>query len=91
MKLVFRAHALQRMFEREISVDDVQDVITNGEVVEDYPDDFPLASRLLLSFCKGRPIHVVVATSASDEVSIIITVYEPDPTSWSEDFSKRNT
>jgi hypothetical protein len=34
--VVFRVHAIQRMFERRISVEDVKAVIERGEVVEDY-------------------------------------------------------
>jgi Domain of unknown function (DUF4258) len=47
-RLVFRAHALRRMFERRISVDDVRDVVTKGETIEEYPYDTPYSSRLML-------------------------------------------
>jgi len=33
--VLFRVHALQRMFERRISVDDVYAVIARGEAIED--------------------------------------------------------
>ena len=49
-KLVFRVHALQRMSERQISIDDVKAVIGSGETIEDYPDDRPFPSRLLLGW-----------------------------------------
>ncbi len=41
MRIVFRVHAVQRMAKRRISTYDVKEVLENGEVVEDYPDDRP--------------------------------------------------
>jgi len=76
------------MFERGFSVDDVRAVLTTGEAIEEYPDDFPFPSRLVLGFVQERPVHVVAAHSAQDE-TIIITVYEPDATEWESGFKKR--
>jgi len=33
------------MFTRGISADDVRDVLTSGEVIEDYPEDTPDPER----------------------------------------------
>ncbi len=55
MKLVFRQHAIRRMFERRISVEDVNAALVNGKIIEDYPDDAPYPSRLLLGYAaRGR-------------------------------------
>ncbi|MPZ42198.1 MAG: DUF4258 domain-containing protein [Betaproteobacteria bacterium] len=90
MRLTFRAHALRRMFERSVSVDDARDVLGSGETIADYPNDTPYASRLMLGWSKGRPLHVVAAYNPSDDETIVITVYEPDPALWEADFrSKR--
>ena len=75
------------MFERGISVAEVAQVLTCGIVVEDYPDDKPYPSSLSLAYSGSRPLHVVAATNGDER--IIITVYEPDSTLWSADFSKR--
>ena len=91
MNLIFRDHALQRMFERGISVEDIEFVLAEGELVEDYPDDFPLPSRLLLGFVDERPIHLVVASDASEQASVIITVYTPSLDRWQSDFKERKT
>ena len=40
-QLVFRVHAIQRMYQRSISELEVRHVIATGEIVEDYPDDTP--------------------------------------------------
>jgi hypothetical protein len=87
--LVFRVHAIQRMYQRNISDDEVRAVLVTGETIEDYPDDTPYPSRLMLGWQGLRPIHVVVADNADDQVNIIITAYEPDPSEWEPDFKRR--
>ncbi len=90
MRLVFRVHAIQRMFERSISKDDVRNVIESGETIRDYPDDTPYPSKLMLGWIDGRPFHLVVATNVTDDEVIVITAYRPDPDIWDQEFrSKR--
>ena len=40
-KLIFRKHALQRMFQRSISTADVGTVLIEGKCIIAYPDDTP--------------------------------------------------
>jgi hypothetical protein len=89
MKLIFRIHAIQRMFERQISPEDVRSVVESGETIQEYPDDTPYPSRLVLGWKLQRPIHIVVADNEADNEKIIVTVYEPDPTQWADDFKRR--
>jgi len=88
-RLVFRVHAIQRMFQRRISKDDVRRVLESGETIETYPKDTPYPSRLMLGWCGPRPLHVVVADNMEDQERIVITVYEPDLTEWEQGFSRR--
>jgi len=87
--LVFRIHAVQRMFQRGISLEDVCQVLSTGKAIEDYPDDTPCPSRLVLGWCGSRPVHVVVADSRETQKTIIITVYEPDRSQWEAGFKRR--
>jgi len=87
--LVFRVHAIQRMFRRHIDVEDVRHVLETGEVIEYYPEDTPYPSRLVLGRCGSRPIHVVIADNTDTEETIIITVYEPEPAQWEPGFKRR--
>jgi Domain of unknown function (DUF4258) len=80
-----------RSNQRNISEPEVRHVIATGETVEDYPDDTPYPSRLLLGWHGQRPLHVVVADNADDKENIVITVYEPDLTEWESDFKRRKT
>lgn len=81
-------HVLQRMFQRGVAHADVIASIENGELVEDYPDDFPHPSRLVLHWHRGRPLHIVVATPP-DGACIVVTVYEPSNVKWLDDFRTR--
>lgn len=77
------------MFQRGVSNDDVLHVLATGEDIEVYPSDMPYPSRLLLGRSGVRPLHVVVSDNAQDLETVVITVYEPDPNLWSEDFRSR--
>ncbi len=39
LTLIYREHAIQRMFERDILEENVEDTIKNGEIIEEYIDD----------------------------------------------------
>lgn len=90
-RLIFRLHAVQRMIARGIQVTDVRHVLTTGDVIEDYPNDYPYPSRLVLGICGARPLHVVAAENLTGQETIVITVYEPDPTRWDKTFRVRLT
>lgn len=85
----WRLHALRRMVERRISRDEVIDALGRGEVIEDYPDDQPYPSALVLGFMGNRPLHVVVAFDAGGPYAYIITVYEPSPDKFESDWRTR--
>ena len=111
MQLIFRLHTLQRMFERQINLDEVHQVIENGEIIEEHPPICGYSNQLMLGWRGKRPLHIVVAykdtelteqatrslepgfantgESHSDSIAILVTVYQPDPTRWSEDFRER--
>ena len=89
MSVIYRVHAITRMFERGIAEEDVQKVLSEGEEIAAYPDDLPYPSRLLLGWRGDRPLHVVVAYNARDDEQIVITVYEPDPEQWADGFRRR--
>ncbi len=88
-KLIFRVHAIQRMFERKIDENDIRLILKEGEVIAEYADDKPFPSQLLLGFARNRPLHVVVARNRMDTEVIVITVYEPDLERWESDFKRR--
>jgi len=88
-KITYRAHAVKRMFERRVNAEEVRYVLETGEVIEDYPDDTPYPSRLILGCHRGRLLHVVAANNWLDKEIIVITIYEPDPSEWDLECRKR--
>ena len=87
--LIFRLHALVRMSQRSFEPEDISKVLENGTVIEDYPNDFPYPSFLVLGWIFSRPVHVVSAMNNDDKETIIVTVYEPDSQLWENDFTRR--
>lgn len=87
--LVFRVHALERMFQRGITPEDVREVLKAGATIESYPDDRPYPSRLVLGWRDERPLHVVVADDDEGDRTIVISAYEPEPDRWDDRFERR--
>lgn len=91
MRLVFRVHAIQRMFQNSISEKDVRQVLEDGDTIKNYPDDTPYPSRLVLGWLESRPVHVVAADDIETADTYVITVYEPDPKIWEPDFRRKRS
>ncbi len=91
LKIIFRVHAVQRMFERNISVKKVSQALQSGEVIEDYSAEMPDPSRLILGFQGKRPFHMVTSENLEENIITIITVYHPDPNNWKKDFRTRQS
>jgi len=85
----FRFHAIQRMFERNVSVKRVMEAIQAGAIIEDYSSEMPEPSRLILGFQGKRPFHVVVSENPETFETTVITVYIPDPDKWKKDSRSR--
>jgi hypothetical protein len=79
-RFIISNHARTRMFQRNVSTDEMIEII-NAEMIEDYPDDEPCPSALVLGFLKDIPYHIVVAECV-DHVRII--VYKPEEDKWIE-------
>ncbi len=88
-RIIYRVHAIERMFERGITTADVRTVIEHGKPIEDYSPDTLYPSRLMLGWMAKRPLHVVAAFDAAADEVIGITAYEPDPAQWAEQFGRR--
>ena len=86
----FKKHALVRIVERKISIQEVEEALLNCNLIESYSEDKPLPSYLVIGFTKNeRPLHILVALDKIEGYIWIITVYEPDQTIWSNQMTKR--
>jgi hypothetical protein len=87
-KLRWTSHILERLFQRNIKIDDIKTALMNGEIIEQYPTDYPFPSCLVLGYTKtGVPLHIVCG---SNDVGLwLVTAYFPDLSEWFEDFKQR--
>lgn len=87
-KIKWSTHCLERMQERDISIDDIGCCIMSGEIIEDYPDDFPYPSSLIFGYTIEKEVlHVVIGTDTT--VLYIITAYYPDTKKFMDDLKTR--
>ena len=84
---LFTAHASSRAVERNITSSEIEEVVIDGQVIEDYPDDKYSPSCLIMGQTKNAKIlHVQVSYPPAVK---IITVYEPSPDEWESDWKTR--
>jgi len=84
--VLYTRHAREEMKQEEfgrILEQEVHEAVLCGEVIEEYPDDEPYPSRLIYGQTRSsRPLHVLCAYEPDDQMAIVITVYQPDPSKW---------
>ena len=81
-------HAMERFKERGILLRDIRAAVMSGQIIEQYPNDFPFPSCLICGCTQiNRILHVVMSDEGSS--SRIITAYYPDPAQWSSDLKTR--
>ena len=81
-------HCLERMQERDISINDVKSCLQTGEIIEYYPDDFPHPSCLIYGrTLENKILHIVVGTDNS--TLFFITAYFPSTDKFEKDLKTR--
>ena len=74
-------HAEKERYSEDITSADLENAISNCEIMEDYPDDPRGPSCLILGYSKSRPIHIVCGFTTIEWLRII-TVYIPKLPKW---------
>jgi hypothetical protein len=78
----FSKHATDQSILREITFQEIREAASQGEIIEDYPDDKYGSSCLIYGFTYAkRPIHIQCSYPAHPLIKII-TVYDPSATEW---------
>jgi hypothetical protein len=83
--IILTEHLLTRMRQRQIRLKDIKQTIENGEIIEQYPTDYPFPSCLI----NGDNLHIVC--SIGEGRLYIITAYRPSPEQWEAEGRKRRT
>lgn len=86
--IVIPLHGQLRLNERNISVDDIMNAIDNGEIIEQYPKDFPFPSCLILGISVNN-IYIHVVVSLNENKIYLITAYVPSSDKWEADLKTR--
>jgi len=91
-RIEWQTHALERMMKRGITREIVKQVLLEGEMIEDYPEDKPFPTALFLGWLQGEPFHAFHVVTALDSLSgycFVITVYRPDLNHFEPDCKTR--
>ena len=87
-KIRWTNHVMIRLLQRNISQNDVEHALLNGEIIEEYEDDYPYPSCLVYGInSKNQVLHIVCASN--EEELWIITAYYPDNIEWENDLKTR--
>ena len=63
-------------------------ILTTGDIIEQYPDDYPYPSCLVSSVTVSRSYLHVVCGIGDGEIWVI-SAYHPDPDRWDDGYRKR--
>lgn len=87
-KIKWAKHCLEKMGERDISRSDVKACIATGEIIEQYPDDYPHPSCLVYGKTENNvTLHVVVGSDG--DTVYFVTAYYPNEIKFEADLKTR--
>ncbi len=76
-KIIWSSHILKRIQQRNISQASIIFAIINGEIIEQYENDYPFPSCLLLGQTEKK-IDLHIVCSITPNGAAMITAYYPD-------------
>ncbi|MBU2446433.1 MAG: DUF4258 domain-containing protein [Bacteroidetes bacterium] len=81
-------HADDERINEQLIISQLEFVLTNCEIIEEYPNDPRGESCLVLGFTlENKPIHVVCGKNRSEHL-ILITVYTPEMPKWKDPYTR---
>ena len=76
-------HADEEAGNDDLAFEEIFYSVLHGEIIENYPEDKPYPSCLILGRTfAGVPVHSVWAYNSVSRWAVMITVYRPDPNIW---------
>ena len=78
----------EKLRQRKIEIRELEEAVSTGEIIEDYPTDPRGPSCLILGYTQGdRPLHIVCGIMEAE--LLVITAYEPNLEEWEPDWKTR--
>ena len=74
-------HAEKERYAEDVTINDLETAIFNGQILEDYPDDPRGPTCLMLGHSQHRSIHIVCGYTSTKWIRIV-TVYIPKLPKW---------
>ena len=87
-KIRWTNHLMIRLCQRNITQEDIEQAILNGEIIEEYKQDYPYPSCLILGKTSNNKIIHVVCGVGENELWII-TSYYPNEDEWQDNLKTR--
>ena len=87
-KIRWTNHVMIRLLQRNITEKDIENALLNGNIIEEYENDYPHPSCLVYGINLNNQILHVVCGTNGDELWII-TAYYPDNIKWEDDMKTR--
>lgn len=73
-------HAHTERQEEQITIQEIENALLKGDIIEQYPNDPRGGSCLVAGIIFRKPLHIVCG--ARKERLLIVTVYRPKPPVW---------
>jgi hypothetical protein len=76
-------HSRKEAADDDLVLGEIYESVLQGELIEEYPEAYPMPSGLILGFnLLGDPIHSVWGYDQTSQIARLITVYRPSPDRW---------
>ena len=86
---LLREHVFEKVRALDITLAEFEQLLGTGEVIEETVLAPLELKELVLVLEWVRPLHVVCVIDEARNEERVVTVYEPDPKLWSDDFRRR--
>lgn len=80
-------HAFPKLRELDCTFSEFALAVEDAEIIDEEPLENDQTKELLLTGAWKRPLHVVVVVDDARREERIVTIYEPDPSLWSDGLS----
>lgn len=87
-RIKWSMHALKRLRERGISIEDFKNCIFTGEIIERYPESYKTPSCLVSGFSVNK-LHLHTVSGYDESYLFAVTAYYPNLDEWESDYKTR--